>query len=179
MNAANKVFTLGHSDREFDEVLDLLRIHRVTVLVDVRRFPASRTHPQWNQDAIVDALPAELTYAWISELGGRRHTPAGVSSPNGGWRVKAFQDYADHMTSEEFQRGFGLLLELAEGERPALMCSEAVPWRCHRRLITDALLVAGREVVHILTPTRTMPATLTPHARLLDGRLIYPPTEAG
>ncbi|MEV8593314.1 DUF488 domain-containing protein [Streptomyces sp. NPDC052012] len=153
----------------------MLRRNDVTCLVDVRSFPSSRTYPQWNQQALVDALPPDIGYRWIPALGGRRHTPAGVPSENGAWRVKAFRDYADHMASSEFREGLDELLELAEHERPAIMCSEAVPWRCHRRLITDALIVAGAEVAHIMSPTVTKPAVLSEHARVRNGRLTYPP----
>lgn len=170
-----RVHTIGHSTRGFDEVLDLLRGNGVTCLVDVRSFPSSRKHPQWNQSAVVDALPPDIGYRWIRELGGRRHTPKGVASANGAWRVKAFRDYADYMSTDAFTEGLAALLELAEHERPAIMCSEAVPWRCHRRLISDALIVAGVEVVHILSSTSAQPAVLNEHARVRDGSLIYPP----
>ncbi|MGA5842220.1 DUF488 domain-containing protein [Streptomyces pseudogriseolus] len=171
---ANRVYTVGHSTRTFDEVLSMLRNNRITHLVDVRSYPASRTFPQWNQDAIVEALPSDIPYRWIRELGGRRHTPAGVESVNTAWRVKAFRDYADHMTSDEFAKGLGELLDLAAHGRPVIMCSEAVPWRCHRRLITDALLVAGAEVVHIMSATVTKPASLNESAAVHNGRITYP-----
>lgn len=172
----DRVFTIGHSTRTFDEVLGLLRANRVTCLVDVRSFPSSRKHPQWNQPAVVDALPADIGYRWIRELGGRRHTPKGTPSVNGAWQVKAFRDYADYMSTDEFAGGLAELRELARHERPAIMCSEAVPWRCHRRLITDALLVSGVEVVHIMSGASAKPAVLTPHAQVRDGSLTYPPS---
>jgi uncharacterized protein (DUF488 family) len=171
------VHTVGHSTRTFAEVLEMLRAHDITCLVDVRSFPSSRKHPQWNQSAITEALPSDIGYRWIRQLGGRRHTPKGVPSENGGWRVKAFRDYADHMAGEEFAAGLRELLELAEEGRPVIMCSEAVPWRCHRRLITDALLVAGVEVVHIMSRTASKPAALNELARVRDGRLTYPPPD--
>lgn len=166
---------MGHSTREVGEVVEMLRRNDVTWLVDVRSYPSSRKFPQWNQQALVEALPPDVRYRWIPALGGRRHTPKGVPSVNGAWRVKAFRDYADYMASGDFREGLGELLELAECERPAIMCSEAVPWRCHRRLITDALIVAGAEVAHIMSPTVTKPAVLHEHARVLDGHLTYPP----
>ncbi|MGW6296129.1 DUF488 domain-containing protein [Streptomyces sp. NPDC055058] len=169
--------TVGHSTRTFAEVLEMLRAHDITCLVDVRSFPSSRKHPQWNRSAITEALPPDIGYRWIRQLGGRRHTPKGVPSDNGGWRVKAFRDYADHMAGEEFAAGLRELLELAEEGRPVIMCSEAVPWRCHRRLITDALLVAGVEVVHIMSRTASKPAALNELARVRDGRLTYPPPD--
>jgi len=169
-----RVFTVGHSDRTFAEVLQLLDDHDINALVDVRRFPSSRKHPQWNQSSIVAALPAGYSYTWVSELGGRRHTPRGVPSPNGGWRVKAFQDYADHMLGEEFAHGLDQLIDLSRDALSVIMCSEAVPWRCHRRLITDALLVAGIEVTHIISRTTTQVAALSDHGRFHDDQLTYP-----
>ncbi|MEV8554488.1 DUF488 domain-containing protein [Streptomyces glaucescens] len=171
----NRICTLGHSTRGFDEVMEMLRAHDVTCLVDVRSFPSSRKYPQWNRSAIEESLPSGIGYRWIRRLGGRRHTPKGVPSENGAWRVKAFRDYADYMADEEFAAGLEELLRLAERERPAIMCSEAVPWRCHRRLITDALIVAGVEVVHIMSPASSKPAVLNEHAQVRDGHLVYPP----
>lgn len=169
------VLTIGHSNRRFEELLRMLRANHATQLVDVRTYPSSRSFPQWNEPAIRDALPEDVAYRRIPELGGRRHTPAGVPSENGGWRVKAFQDYADHMASDEFARGLAELVELAHRGVPVIMCSEAVPWRCHRRLITDALIVAGVEVGHIMSATSTRPARLSEHAVVRTGRIIYPP----
>ncbi|MET8964830.1 DUF488 domain-containing protein [Streptomyces sp. NPDC004074] len=171
----HRICTIGHSTRGFAEVLQMLRDHGITCLVDVRSFPASRKYPQWNKAAIIEALPPDIAYRWIPELGGRRYTPKGVPSANGAWRVKAFRDYADYMASDAFSSGLRELLELAEHEHPAIMCSEAVPWRCHRRLITDALIVAGAAVVHILSPARARQADLDPKAQIQDGHLLYPP----
>src|SRR5690625_3721656 len=133
------VFTIGHSTRDFDDVVRMLWANRVTVLVDVRSYPSSRAYPQWNRSSIVKTLPDGIDYQWIRDLGGRRHTPAGVHSVNEGWRVKAFRDYADYMSTPGFRAGLDELLTIARLSIPAIMCSEAVPWRCHRRLITDAL----------------------------------------
>lgn len=171
----NRICTIGHSTREFDEMLELLRANDVTCLADVRSYPSSRRLPQWNRQEIIDSLPPDIGYRWMPKLGGRRHTPKGVPSVNGAWRVKAFRDYADYMATDAFREGLDALLELAEHERPAIMCSEAVPWRCHRRLITDALIVAGAEVVDILSPTSTRPAVLNKDARVRDGLPTYPP----
>lgn len=174
--STNQVLTIGHSTREFGELVTMLRTNAITYLADVRSFPVSRKFPQWNKDAIVDALPYDIGYRWMPKLGGRRHTPTGVASRNGAWRVKAFRDYADYMHTSEFKEGLDELIELAAGQRPAIMCSEAVPWRCHRRLITDALLIAGIEVMHIMSNTSTKPAVLNKHARIDDdGDLFYPP----
>ncbi|MCV9992688.1 DUF488 domain-containing protein [Paeniglutamicibacter sp. ZC-3] len=174
-----RVFTIGHSTRGFDEVLEMLRTNGVSELVDVRSFPASRKFPQWNQDAIKEALPEDIGYRWIRNLGGRRHTPAGVASPNTGWRVKAFRDYADYMASAEFGSGLAELLDLADESVPAIMCSEAVPWRCHRRLVTDGLLVAGVEVSDIMSPSLTRPASMTAFAKVHGGKITYPASGEG
>ncbi|WP_405935412.1 DUF488 domain-containing protein [Streptomyces sp. NBC_00726] len=171
----HRICTVGHSTREFCELVELLRRNDVTLLADVRSYPSSRKVPQWNRRNIADSLPPGIGYRWLPKLGGRRHTPKGVPTANGAWRVKAFRDYADYMATDAFREGLDELLELAEDTRPAIMCSEAVPWRCHRRLITDALIVAGAEVVDILSPTSTRPAVLNEDARVRDGRLTYPP----
>jgi uncharacterized protein (DUF488 family) len=171
----NPIYTVGHSSRDFDELLTMLRNNGITCLVDVRSFPSSKKFPQWNQSAIIDELPPDIEYRWFPKLGGRRHTPKGVASVNGAWQVKAFRAYADYMASDEFKEGLNELLELAEHERLAIMCSEAVPWRCHRRLITDALIVAGAEVVDILSTTTAKPAVLDKHAQVHGGHLTYPP----
>lgn len=152
----------------------MLRENGVTALADIRHFPSSRRLPQWNQEAIVAALPPDIEYRWLPKLGGRRHTAAGTASPNDYWQVAAFRAYADYMATEEFADGLAELTALAEVRRPAIMCSEAVPWRCHRRLVTDALLTEGVEVFDILSPTSVRPAVLNPHARILDGHLVYP-----
>jgi len=174
---APRVFTVGHSTRAFDEVLAMLRANGVRELVDVRSFPSSRKFPQWNQEAIEDALPADIGYKWLRDLGGRRHTPAGVVSPNGAWRVKAFRDYADYMAGEQFRSGLAKLLQVANESVPAVMCSEAVPWRCHRRLITDALIVAGVEVFDIMSVSSTRRAEMTVFARVEDAKITYPVQE--
>lgn len=172
--AARRVLTIGHSTRDVDEVVSMLREHGVTQLVDVRRFPGSRAHPQWGREALEAALPDDIGYRWLEALGGRRYTPVATASANDGWRVKAFRDYADHMASDEFLAGLDELLSIADERLPAVMCSEAVPWRCHRRLITDALLVRGVDVEHILSPTDSRPASITPFARVHGVDITYP-----
>ncbi len=176
--ARRRIFTIGHSTRDFDEVLDMLERNGVTELVDVRSLPGSRAFPQWDREAIEVELPESIGYRWAKGLGGRRRTRAGVESPNGWWRVRAFRDYADYMATPEFAAGLEALLELADTAVPAIMCSEAVPWRCHRRLITDAAIVAGAEVFHIMSPTHVERAELNPAMVLVDGVLTYPPEEA-
>ena len=177
--SARRVFTIGHSTRSFEGVLAMLRSNGVTELVDVRSYPSSRKFPQWNQDAIKEALPADIGYEWIQDLGGRRHTPAGVVSPNGAWRVKAFRDYADYMATEAFSSGMADLIRIVNESVPAIMCSEAVPWRCHRRLVTDALIVAGVEVFDIMSASSTRRATMDEFARVHDGKITYPGSGGG
>jgi len=172
-----RLYTIGHSTREVDEVVALLDVNGVTELVDVRSLPGSRAYPQWNRESLEETLPARIGYRWAKDLGGRRRTPAGVASPNGWWRVRAFRDYADYMATPGFRAGLDALLGLATTSVPCIMCSEAVPWRCHRRLIADAALVAGAEVLHIFSPTHVEPAELNPAAVLVDGVLTYPPEE--
>lgn len=154
----------------------MLRVNDVTTLVDVRSFPSSRKFPQWNQDAIQSALPDDIGYRWIRDLGGRRHTPAGTPSENGAWRVKAFRDYADYLATASFRSGLDELLQIARESQPAIMCSEAVPWRCHRRLITDALIVAGVEVFDIMSISSTRQATIDDFAVVQNQEITYPET---
>lgn len=169
-----RVWTIGHSTREFADVLAMLREHEITCLADVRSYPASRKFPQWNKASIIEELPADIGYRWMRRLGGRRHTPAHTPTVNTAWRVKAFRDYADYMQGPEFAEGLGELIEMSRDHRPVIMCSEAVPWRCHRRLITDALIVAGVEVTHIMSRTTARQASMNAEAVFEDGKLIYP-----
>ena len=175
--AAPRIFTIGHSTHDFDDVVQMLRANGVNELIDVRSIPGSRKYPQWNQEAIKTELPEDIQYRWLKDLGGRRYTPVGVATPNGGWRVKAFSDYADYMATDDFHSGLDELLHIATESVPAIMCSEAVPWRCHRRLITDALLVKGAEVFHIMSATSTKPAEMTPFAVVKNGKITYPTSE--
>ena len=174
-----RVFTIGHSTRGFDDVVEMLRKNGVTELVDVRSYPSSRKFPQWDQRAIEEALPVEIGYRWIRNLGGRRHTPAGVTSLNTGWRVKAFRDYADYMATDEFSSGLADLLRIADESVPAIMCSEAVPWRCHRRLITDALIAKGVAVFDIMSISSTVPASLNALVLVEGEKLTYPGSNDG
>jgi len=167
------VYTVGHSTRPIGELLGLLHEHGVASVVDVRRFPGSRRHPQFSQEALRGTLAgAGIGYAHKVELGGRRSLRAG--SPNTGWRNASFRAYADHMDSSEFQRGLAELIEHASRNRTALMCAEVLPHRCHRRLIADALVARGIEVMHIIDRRRAEAHALNPQAHILeDGRLRY------
>lgn len=168
----SKIWTIGHSTRPLGVFLELLALHRVEALADVRRFPGSRRQPQYGQDALAAALARKgIGYHWLPALGGRRRARA--DSPNDAWHNTSFRGYADHMASAEFARGMDELLVLAAEHRTAIMCAEAPWWRCHRALIADQLCVAGIEVVHILDATHSVAHPLTSPARLVRGRLSY------
>jgi uncharacterized protein (DUF488 family) len=169
--------TIGHSTRSLEELLDMLRDARVELLVDVRTFPRSRTNPVFN----IDTLPAgleqlQIGYVHSPSLGGRRSKQADVDpNLNAGWRVQSFHNYADYALGDEFAAAFATLVETGTERRLALMCSEAVWWRCHRRIITDYLLLNGHEAEHLMGPGQTDPASPTPFARkFADGKVIYP-----
>lgn len=172
----NTVFTIGHSRRTLAEFLMLLRRVEVTLLVDVRSSPRSRTTPQFNVDSFPDSLArAGIGYRHLSALGGRRHHRKGAPpSLNMYWHVVAFRNYADYAETDEFRAGLDVLRALARDDRCAIMCAEAVWWRCHRRIIADYLLAGGTRVEHIMGNGQPVPATLTPGVRILaDGRLRY------
>ena len=172
------VHTVGHSTRGIDEFLGLLRENGVELLVDVRRFPGSRRHPQFGRDALAASLAeAGIGYRHAEALGGRRASERGAASPNTAWRHAAFRAYADYMATPEFQAALDRLMEEARARTVAIMCAEAVPWRCHRRLVTDALLARGVPVAEIVGPGRAQPAALSPHAVVRrDGLVVYPGT---
>jgi uncharacterized protein (DUF488 family) len=167
------VLTVGHSDRPLQDFLRVLRAHRVTLVADVRKMPRSRRNPQFGPDTLPEALRGDgIGYVHIPGLGGlRRSRP---DSPNAGWRNASFRGYADYMLTPEFEQGLRELLEQARGQRAAVMCAEAVPWRCHRSLIADALSVRGVAVEHILGASRTRPHVLRPWARVQGTRVTYP-----
>ncbi|HEX8570717.1 MAG TPA: DUF488 domain-containing protein [Caulobacteraceae bacterium] len=171
------VFTIGHSDRSTEAFVDLLRASQVQQLVDVRKIPRSRKHPHFAHDALPEALAAhQIAYEHVAELGGRRgRAPATESSPNGLWENRSFRNYADYALTEPFRAGLARLHALARERRCAIMCAEAVWWRCHRRIIADYLLAGGTEVLHILGPGPARAAQLTPGAVIRDdGAVVYP-----
>jgi uncharacterized protein (DUF488 family) len=175
--AAHPVFTIGHSTRPVAELIALLAENGVERLVDVRSVPRSRTNPQFNTDALPQPLAAAgIGYVHLRALGGLRHRPAGAPpSPNAAWRSEAFRNYADYAMGGTFRDGLDELCALAVGHRCAIMCAEAVWWRCHRRLIADYLLARGVAVSHIMGPGKLDPARLTPGAQPQpDGTIIYP-----
>ncbi|PWB79356.1 MAG: DNA repair protein [Methylocystaceae bacterium] len=171
-------FTIGHSTRSIETLIDLLRNRDIRLLIDVRSVPRSRTNPQFNADTLPGALAkARIGYERIAELGGLRGAQKAVPPElNAFWRNAGFHNFADYAMSESFSRGFATLRELGRrSERCAIMCAEALWWRCHRRIIADYLIAAGEKVVHIVGPDHDAPGRLTEAARPgPDGRLTYP-----
>jgi len=167
------VLTIGHSTRELADFLRLLRAHEVTRLVDVRTIPRSRHNPQFNQETLPQALKAAgIGYQHMPGLGGLRRTSPG--SPNTAWRNLSFRGFADYMQTAEFQKNVQQLTNLSRKERVALMCAEAVPWRCHRSLIADALVARGQEVEHIMSATHRDRHALRPWAMVTGTLITYP-----
>ena len=177
MNARFTIWTVGHSTRPLDEFLALLAQHELQAVADVRRFAGSRRHPQYSEGALRGALGERaIRYVAFPSLGGRRRARA--DSRNLVWRNPSFRGYADHMESAEFAAGLQELVALGASVRTTLMCAEAVWWRCHRALISDALKADGIDVVHILDAKTATPHPYTAAARVVDGRLSYRgPTE--
>lgn len=167
------VLTVGHSTRPLTEFIALLVAHSATSLIDVRSVPRSRYNPQFNRDTLPAALEvAGIHYAHVAGLGGFRR--AGPESPNLAWRNASFRGYADYMQTVEFAQNLTFLMKLAEHERVVIMCAEAVPWRCHRSLIADALVVHGIHVEEIISGNRRKVHTLTPFAKVDGMTITYP-----
>ncbi len=168
-----RLWTIGHSTRKIDHFISLLEKNGIKLVMDVRSFPGSRRYPQFNKEAFADSLGQPgIRYEHFSELGGRRkpkHT-----SRNTAWRNASFRGYADYMETEEFQNGIERLIDLTSEVGPtAIMCAEAVWWRCHRALISDYLKARGIEVIHIVDSNKTEPHPFTSAARIVDGALSY------
>lgn len=172
------VFTIGHSTRELEEFLEILRVHAIDEIVDVRRYPGSKRYPQFGSESLRRSLAgAGIRYRHEPDMGGRR--TARKDSPHNAWRSASFRAYADHMESPTFQARLELLIDSAAEGRQAIMCAEAVPWRCHRQLISDALTARGVEVCHILGKGRAERHELNPHAVVTaDGGVAYPSAPA-
>jgi uncharacterized protein (DUF488 family) len=168
------IFTVGHSTHPIDEFIGILKAHGIKKLIDVRTVPKSRHNPQFNADELAGSVRASgITYRRMASLGGLRHTTK--ESPNGAWRNASFRGYADYMQTEEFSDAVAQLLEHGRTNNAAIMCAEAVHWRCHRSLIGDALLVRDATVLDIMTATSAKPHTLTSFARVDGQRVWYPP----
>jgi len=170
------VFTIGHSTIPVQKFLDLLKENAITMLIDIRTIPRSRHNPQFNQETLpLDLKKANIEYRHMKGLGGLRH--AGSESRNTGWKNAAFRGFADYMGTEAFLENLEELLRVARNQTTAIMCAEAVPWRCHRSLIADSLLIRGIHVQHILSAGRTQPHRLTPFAKIEGLAITYPSAE--
>jgi uncharacterized protein (DUF488 family) len=170
------IFTVGHSTLPIEAFVALLKAYGIQRLVDIRTVPRSRHNPQFNSDALGEALQTDgIAYTPLQALGGLRHTRK--DSPNTGWRNKSFRGYADYMQTTAFQDGLQTLIDMSRRERVAIMCAEAVPWRCHRSLVADALEVRGIPAVEILSETSYRMHTLTPFAHVEGARITYPPEQ--
>jgi uncharacterized protein (DUF488 family) len=171
------IFTIGHSTRSLQELVSCLRDTGISKVADVRRFPSSRRHPQFDRAALERGLREQnIDYVWLGEaLGGRRKELLPVErSPNRAWQVAAFRHYADAMTTPEFFAGIEALEDLARSAPTAFLCAERLWWQCHRRLVADFLVVRGWRVVHVIQPGHATEHELTPWARVEEGRLTYP-----
>jgi len=169
----NTLYTIGHSTRTIEEFLELLHAHSIQEVVDVRTIPKSKRNPQFGQEKLSTALQeAGIAYTHLAKLGGLRHTTK--ESINTGWHNLSFRGYADYMATEPFQEGLHELETLAQQKTVAIMCAEAVPWRCHRSLIADALTIQGWHVLDIQSKQTAKPHTLTPFLEVEDGKLTYP-----
>lgn len=167
-----KIWTVGHSTRSGEEFTEILLAHNINVLVDVRTYPSSRRYPHFNRATLASALAlVKIRYEHDARLGGRR-TPR-PDSHNTAWRNAQFRGYADHMETEDFKDGVRELLELSSEQRVAVMCAEAVWWRCHRSLIADYLKAEGNDVIHIVDKQKTEEHPFTSAARLVNGKLVY------
>jgi uncharacterized protein (DUF488 family) len=171
------VYTIGHSNRTIEEFIGLLKQNGIARLLDIRTVPKSRHNPQFAQDVLPQSLAAAgIGYAHLAGLGGLRRPRK--DSPNGAWRNISFRGYADYMQTDEFADNVDAVAALAHSTRCVLMCAEALPWRCHRSLVADALLLRDVSVEHIMGSQQRRPHTLTPFARV-DGRhIVYPPEPA-
>ena len=170
-----RIWTIGHSTRTIDEFISLLKENEINLLVDVRAWPGSKRYPQLNKDALAESLNAHgIRYEHFPELGGKRKSKP--DSRNAAWRNASFRGYADYMETKQFQKGIERLLDVAaESGATAIMCAEAVWWRCHRSLIADYLKARGLEVMHLLGTKKVEPHPYTSAARIVDRNLSYSP----
>ena len=170
------IFTIGHSTRAVEAFIELLTAHDVRQLVDVRTIPRSRHNPQFNRETLPKTLAcAGISYTHMERLGGLRH--ARLDSPNTGWHNSSFRGFADYMQTPEFAAGLETLIQAADVEQVAIMCAEAVPWRCHRSLVADALMTRGYPVAHIMSASRAQPHSVTSFAVVSGSSITYPPVD--
>ena len=173
---ALRVFTIGHSNRSFEDFLSLLQEFAIHTVADVRRYPSSRKFPHFNREFLRKLLSAQnIEYLWLEALGGRRHVSKNQKSPNMGLESPGFRNYADHMVTNEFQAGVQELLSTAARSCMAIMCAERFYWKCHRRLLSDYLVAQSVEVLHIVEPGKVSAHKLTPGAVItINTEVVYP-----
>lgn len=170
------IYTIGHSTRPVKEFIEILKHYGITLLADIRTVPRSRHMPEYNFETLPALLvPAGISHTYLAALGGLRKVSK--DSPNTGWRNKSFRGYADYMQTEAFRDGLQTLIELAKTDTVAIMCAEAVPWRCHRSLVGDALLVRDLPVIDIFDMRNAKPETITSFAKVDGTTITYPPYE--
>ena len=175
MSLLKRIYTIGHSTRGFEELIALLQEHGITRLADIRRYPGSRRYPHFSGESLQQTLPQNrIAYEHFDSLGGRRKPSA--QSENTAWENEQFRGYADHMATDEFRSAVDRLLK--DKRATAVMCAEAVPWRCHRNLLSDDLVRRGIEVIHIIGADATQPHALSKMARLQPDRVTYPPEQS-
>lgn len=175
-NAAPTVLTVGHSTRSIEDFAALLQANSVTLVADVRTIPRSTHNPQFNKESLPESLREYgIAYIHLPDLGGLRHTVR--DSVNMGWRNTSFRGFADYMQTPEFEKGLDELISLADKNRVAIMCAEAVPWRCHRSLVADALTVRGVHVEDIMSPGKTQDHKMTGFAKVKGTEVTYPDGE--
>lgn len=173
-----RVYTIGHSTHPIEEFVGMLKANGVERLIDVRTVPKSRHNPQFGESELRASMPgAGIDYQRLPALGGLRHSAAAETTVNGAWRNKSFRSYADYMQTPAFAAGITELIDLARKQTVAIMCAEAVPWRCHRSLVGDALLARGVHVDDIMSPTSTKPHSLTRFAKVDGDQVWYPPED--
>lgn len=171
--AVHKLYTLGHSTHPIERFLELLGEHRIAALADIRSFPSSRRWPHFNQEPLAEALRrANVEYRWLKRLGGRRHGQR-ADSPHTAWTLPAFRSYADYCDTADFAAGIAELIEIAAASRTAIMCSEGLWWRCHRRIVSDQMTVRGWQVQHILPNGKLAEHRMPEFASVVEGRIIY------
>jgi uncharacterized protein (DUF488 family) len=167
------IYSIGHSTRAIGEFIELLNAHGIQLLADIRTIPKSRHNPQFNKEELEKSLQkAGIAYLPMPGLGGLRHTKK--DSPNTGWETAGFRGFADYMQTEEFRKSLEELIKTAQEQQTAIMCAEAVPWRCHRSLVADALSVRGINVMHIMSRTSLKEHEITPWAEVKGMAILYP-----
>ncbi len=171
-----QIFTIGHSNRSFEDFLSILMEFNIQIVADIRRYPSSRKFPHFNRDVLSKLLNREnIEYLWLEALGGRRHAPKNDKSPNTGLKSIGFRNYADYMSTDQFQTAAQKLLSVAAKAKTAIMCAEKFYWKCHRQLLSDYLFAQDVEVLHIIEVNKIVPHKLTPGAVITnDSKVIYP-----